>query len=895
MKIFISYSHSDEWLKDELVKHLSALRRNGVIDVWHDRLIPPGGALGSQIDANLGDSDVILLLISPDFISSDYCFTVEYQKALERHKKGEIDIVPVIIRDCDWDVGGLRDFLALPQDGTPVTQQAHSKTDAAQRDSAWREVADGLKVIVEAQKKRLEPPTLTPAFEHALFITHIARHPQMATFDEDKVFIDPDLYLEKRNEQISSLERVIDLCASEKALVFSGADRSGKTLLAKKLQFEMTNKGTPAVRISGRGIRNADFQRLMRRAVAEQLTRQDYPTYLILVIVDDFDECNLGDRTKEEFVRFLDANYCKIILFSFSNAPSVFFASNALPDPAVININAMTNDKLFLLVHRWKVAGAPTYYVPDDTDVLTSFERLQLIFEQTEVERSPCFAVNLLHLIETSIGSDIAVSSHAACYDMMISQRLVQMGIEWKNVDECKNFLSMVAYRAYIDTETGCIDKGAFEECIEVFKVQYLSSGEMLGMASVGSFLERTESGYVFSEEYIWFFLCARYVVRILQVQDRKKYVDFVEKCTENIFQKKFANIVIYISYFSNDNFVVESLLKILDNLFSKADKWILSDDSREIMLGMPADSSLLIVFPETDVIGAQSDTFEKKLELLKERVVSVIDDVKSVVARYTLPFLNHKIDDSLFVEDMDVETANADSYIRNVNALLRIHSIIGQILNSRPGTFGAQFVLDCITRMVQASGRYATLNHAIATVLVYEQSQQQARQSVSRTFSSSSNLTEEEQYEKVVKIFLFWSVYLSHAGLARYLSQEHAVRALSRLTEDFDNEDHKTKQGNIPYNFTIVKTIARLYQTKVVDRHEIENIVQTYGQHSSIMNLLRVAFHIYTYYMALPYDDKQWLSDKLRMSLNKLEVQRIKATEGRKDRRALGPERRPT
>lgn len=92
-KIFISYSHQDEWLKNELIKHFSALQRNGLVEVWHDRAIPAGGLLNDEIDTHIATSDVFLFLISPDFIASDYCFHKEYQAALERHARGEVAIM----------------------------------------------------------------------------------------------------------------------------------------------------------------------------------------------------------------------------------------------------------------------------------------------------------------------------------------------------------------------------------------------------------------------------------------------------------------------------------------------------------------------------------------------------------------------------------------------------------------------------------------------------------------------------------------------------------------------------------------------------------------------------------------------------------------------------------
>ena len=191
---------------------------------------------------------------------------------------------------------------------------------------------------------------------------------------------------------------------------------------------------------------------------------------------------------------------------------------------------------------------------------------------------------------------------------------------------------------------------------------------------------------------------------------------------------------------------------------------------------------------------------------------------------------------------------------MRNVNALMRIHSVIGQILTGRSGTYNSGLVLDCITRMVKASGRYASLNHAIATVLLYDQ--EKIRQQEAKSIAHVDH-KKEDQYDKVIRIFSFWSVYISHAGLARYLSQEHSIRALRRLSREYDTDELKTSQGNIPYNFTAVLLIAKLYESRKIDRASISEVVERYGEHSSIMNILRVVFHIYTYYMPISIEDK--------------------------------------
>ena len=118
--IFFSYSHVDEELRDQLEKHLAILKRQGVIETFHDRRIPAGNDLDRSISTELERADVILLLVSPDFLASAYCYDIEMQRALERHSRGEARVIPIILRHCDWHSAPFGMLLAAPRDGKPV-------------------------------------------------------------------------------------------------------------------------------------------------------------------------------------------------------------------------------------------------------------------------------------------------------------------------------------------------------------------------------------------------------------------------------------------------------------------------------------------------------------------------------------------------------------------------------------------------------------------------------------------------------------------------------------------------------------------------------------------------------------------------------------------------------
>lgn len=119
--VFFSYCHADEVLRDQLEKQLAMLKRQGVIDSWHDRRIGAGQEIDAAIDEHINSDEIILLLVSPDFIASDYCYNIEMARAMERHNAKEAIVIPVILRACDWHHAPFGKLLGTPQDGKPVT------------------------------------------------------------------------------------------------------------------------------------------------------------------------------------------------------------------------------------------------------------------------------------------------------------------------------------------------------------------------------------------------------------------------------------------------------------------------------------------------------------------------------------------------------------------------------------------------------------------------------------------------------------------------------------------------------------------------------------------------------------------------------------------------------
>lgn len=142
IELFYAYAHEDEALRNQLNTHLALLQQQGLIRPWHDREISAGSLWDKEIDAHLKSARILLLLVSPDFIASDYCYGIEMQEALKRHIAGEARVIPIILRHCDWESAPFGKIQALPRDGKPVRAWSD-------RDAAFTDIAKSIRKVVE--------------------------------------------------------------------------------------------------------------------------------------------------------------------------------------------------------------------------------------------------------------------------------------------------------------------------------------------------------------------------------------------------------------------------------------------------------------------------------------------------------------------------------------------------------------------------------------------------------------------------------------------------------------------------------------------------------------------------------------------------------------------------
>lgn len=231
MRAFISYSHHDKTALERLHVHLKNLTRDGHIETWFDRDILAGSELDAEIERELEAADLFLLVVSPDFIASDYCVEREMKRALERHAAGNARVVPIIVEECDWRaMSELRQLKAVPTDGKAVSTWANPNT-------AYLNVVQELRRIVEADNAPLATAKAVP--EPVAARPAKSRYRAKCEFDEidrgdfrEAAFATIKDYFRRATEEIDSIDglrgRFVDRgTTSFGATVVNGGQRHG--------------------------------------------------------------------------------------------------------------------------------------------------------------------------------------------------------------------------------------------------------------------------------------------------------------------------------------------------------------------------------------------------------------------------------------------------------------------------------------------------------------------------------------------------------------------------------------------------------------------------------------------------------------------------------------------
>jgi tetratricopeptide (TPR) repeat protein len=390
ISIFYAYAHQDESFRHELEKHLSLLHRQGQIIAWHDRHIIPGSNWAQDIDTHLDSASVILLLISTDFLASDYCYGVEMERALQRHKDNEAQVIPILLRPVGLGGTPLAYLQALPTDAQPISTWENS-------DQAWLDVVNGIKKAID-KLRATTPSSIRPSS-----ITNIspALHVWNVPYRQNAFFTGREELLQQLRERLTTFQ----LAAVTQAHAINGLGGIGKTQTAIEYAYRYRDQYRCVLWVSAatRDLLVTDFLKLAPLLQVSQKNEQD-PKIIIeavkqwlttntgwLLIIDNADELAVIDE-------FLPTTYGGHILLTTR--------AHATGHMANFPVQKMNKDEgTQLLLRRAKLSETPLSEKnrTDAEAIVTLLDGLPLALDQAGayIEETNCGLAGYLTLYGT--------------------------------------------------------------------------------------------------------------------------------------------------------------------------------------------------------------------------------------------------------------------------------------------------------------------------------------------------------------------------------------------------------------------------------------------------------------------------------------------------------------
>jgi len=528
-KLFVSYCHDDEYLQEEFRKHCSALVRNKRIGIWYDRCILAGELLGESIDDNLLSSDVVVLLVSSSFINSDYCVNKEYQTAKLMHSEGTARLVPIIVRECDFDFDELSKFNIAPRDAKPVNPPNAGRSDVTLRDTGWTKAINELKRVLDRLDEDAE-----------MNLNDVYRDSQKSRFSVDSksaevqlkdIFVEPEIYLSNSDDDRSfySIQALAELAQSS-SFVLGGEDRSGKSVLLYATQRELIQNKVPCVILDGRLIKSYGLEAHIKKLIGEQIAcKGRIQNGSLVVLIDDLDEGLKRDHDRVEFLRSITSNYKSVGFTCFSQNYGESLVSLLTEDFLTGSIKEFPTPKIYEFAENW-LKATTLAAGEEETITTTLYKNVMQLNLGGAIPLYPATIVTLLQVIDAAGGADVSAASNAACYNQLVDLRLIEAGVSANDIDASKLMLGLLAGSKFENYDIKTFNEDDFTSCIEKFKADHFASLEKyrLNILQCGLF-ELISNGegtkqYRFKDRFIGYLLIALYFEKILKSSNKDRY-----------------------------------------------------------------------------------------------------------------------------------------------------------------------------------------------------------------------------------------------------------------------------------------------------------------------------------------------------------------------------------
>ena len=671
MKLFYSYCHVDEKYRNRLEKFLVTLRDKGKITEWYDRKIMPGDKWQDNIKQNLETSDIILLLISQDFLSSSAC-KEEIQFALNPDNK-KITI-PIILKPCTWLHSDLKDIQAVPTDGKPIIEWDSE-------DSAWLDVAEKITAVIDSFSEKVRVSFLDElnrtefrnSGKECIKLSDIFVNPSFdfSTIDgksEKKEFTSEDFFTEKN-----------------KYSLISGESLSGKTSVLYRLYEESIKKDYYPVIVDGITIKKTrNFGETIQKSLMEQYENFTFDTFMTkdnkILLID-----NYSHSISDNIITWGKENFDYIYIAIDTNELLLFFKDSKLfADFNNCSIRNMGHSSRYELIKNWKKIGKSNYTTEEqfqnEIDILEQHID-SIILNKNILPNTPFYILTIIQSFETFMPQDFQITSYGHCYYAIIYAQLSSIGLSQSDIDDSLNFFTQLAKTIFDQAQNNqwVLSLESYNEFKKGYKSDYLIGDGMIARLEEPDCLllkiNSTDENISFTYPFVFYYFIGKY----LAVHKEQKIVE--DLCTK-IYNRDFANILIFtVHHTINTDLLDEIELHCLVSL-ERFDVAKLTTEETSFMNGL---------------ISALSKEIEKRRD-------SRSAEEKRLLVRRE----QDEIEETSELNENDVNE-NSDPEMIEIERAMKIIEVLGQIIKNRSGSFKKTEIKELILEVEKLGLRILT------------------------------------------------------------------------------------------------------------------------------------------------------------------------------------------
>lgn len=673
VNVFYSYSHKDQSHREGLEKHLKMLVRNKCIEQWYDSNIIPGSKYQKDIDKKLESADVVIFLVTANWLGSDACVD-EWNRSKEFAKfQPNKRLVPIIASKCAWkDFDDMADMLALPEDGREVSSWSS-------KDSAWSNVYEGIKSVVEEVKKNFK---LVPDFEEELKNIEFCSANQKEIFLDD-VFVFPNLkiYPESKNGVELAVDNMKDLLLSPRQFIV-GENQSGKTKLSSKIYLYQFEKRFPCVYVdisSSGGFK--DKRKIIENSFkSQQVGDFDvwFSSEVKLVVFDNLTK----DKKSVDLIAYAEEHFSHIIILSNSDIyRSYYNDDDRFVSYRDVYIKPFCHSKQEKLIHKWLAIKTSE----DDVDhsLVDSIENNinSIIIDNKVLPRYPFFILSILQTYESFMPENLKITAYGHCYHALIVARLIKSGINQEDsaLDSAFTFCSSLAYRIHLSGNGLFVTDIEFDDFVADYSSDYIIKKSLLNrLFSEKGFLERANKKITFSMSYSYYFFLGKYLTD--NYADNKERVSSM---VESSFARHNSLTLIFTIHHANDISIIDEILTHTMCAIDDRTPAVLSKEQTSIF-----NSLLVNVLPEK--LGSNNRVQEERE---KER--------------------NYRTqhESSIGTNDEEIEAlASTNEHLNQVFQCNKNIEILSQILKNKTGSLKKSKLTEIVEIICDAGLRLASV-----------------------------------------------------------------------------------------------------------------------------------------------------------------------------------------